>query len=376
MSIQTLMPKVANKAAGLFLRNNSLYRVLLHSASKASQPALPKGTQALQMIEAASPRPPRLTDIPVRNWPEDPSIEVSVIIPCFNVKRFVEDCVRSVSNQTTDRSFEIIAVDDGSTDNTGAILESLAHKDKRLRVIHQENRGLSGARNAGIAAARGSRLMFVDSDDLLLPDAINVLSNSFDDSRCDFVTASYKNMSEDGQSISPLYGKRTHGAPWARLYSREIWRHLEFPEHFWFEDTVQSLCIDPVWRNHYCNEPVYLYRRNSGGISKKAGASKRGLDTFWIIPELLDWNDRLGISFSQELYDRVLQQLGPLMWERTTALDRRERIALFVCASSLLKKCHAYGYQCGLGPRWKDLEAALMSGNYKMWRVAELGLIH
>lgn len=218
--------------------------------------------------------------------------------------------------------------------------------------------------------------MFVDSDDLLLPDAINVLSNSFDDSRCDFVTASYKNMSEDGQSISPLYGKRTHGAPWARLYSREIWRHLEFPEHFWFEDTVQSLCIDPVWRNHYCNEPVYLYRRNSGGISKKAGASKRGLDTFWIIPELLDWNDRLGISFSQELYDRVLQQLGPLMWERTTALDRRERIALFVCASSLLKKCHAYGYQCGLGPRWKDLEAALMSGNYKMWRVAELGLIH
>ena len=90
--------------------------------------------------------------------------KASVIVPCWNVEKWVEDAVNSVLRSSFS-DFEIIAVDDGSTDGTGAILERLAAADRRVRVVHQANRGLSGARNSGLDAARGEYVFFLDGDD-------------------------------------------------------------------------------------------------------------------------------------------------------------------------------------------------------------------
>lgn len=377
MNIRSFIPKVGNRIAGLCLRNDQLYQAFLTFAKKGTSQKLLTYSDAYNVLKNASPCPPSESPEALeRLWPKIPTVDVSVIVPCFNVEKYLRKCICSISNQITQRSFEIIAIDDGSTDSTADILSELSHKDKRIRVIHQTNEGLSGARNTGIAAAHGRLLMFVDSDDCLLPLAIDTLCDVFDNTSCDFVTASYMNMSEDGRRIMPLHGRRTHGAPWARLYSREVWRHLEFPEHYWFEDTVQNLCIEPCWRSTYCDKAVYLYRQNSSGISKRAGDSKKGLDTFWIIGELLEWNTNLGTPFSQEMYERVLRQLGPLSWERTIALNKKERIALFVCERKLLEQCREHhDYSCQTKSRWRDLEDSLIAGNYRMWCIAELGLI-
>ena len=94
--------------------------------------------------------------------------EVSVIIPVYNMEQFLEDCLNSVLAQTfTD--FEIVIVNDGSTDRSAAIVEQIAAKDNRFVILHQENMGLSEARNTGIKAARGNWITFVDSDDMLAP---------------------------------------------------------------------------------------------------------------------------------------------------------------------------------------------------------------
>jgi glycosyltransferase involved in cell wall biosynthesis len=94
---------------------------------------------------------------------------VSVIVPCFQVERYLHDAARSVLGQTWER-VELIVVDDGSTDGTPAIAERLAGSDPRVRVVRKPNGGLSSARNAGIAAAQGELLCFLDADDVLLPD--------------------------------------------------------------------------------------------------------------------------------------------------------------------------------------------------------------
>lgn len=107
------------------------------------------------MLEAASPRSAVGLKVPQRTWPETPEVDVSVIVPCYNVERFVEGCVRSITSQETSRTFEVICVDDGSTDATGEILDTLAEGDERVRVLNQANRGFSGARNAGLAEIRG-----------------------------------------------------------------------------------------------------------------------------------------------------------------------------------------------------------------------------
>ena len=105
-------------------------------------------------------------------------MKVSVVIPVYNVERYLERCVQSVQRQTY-QDVEIILVDDGSPDNSGLLCDQLAEKDPRIRVIHQENQGLSGARNTGIHNATGEYIIFMDSDDeWLLDDGLDVLMRS------------------------------------------------------------------------------------------------------------------------------------------------------------------------------------------------------
>ena len=99
--------------------------------------------------------------------------QASVIIPCWNVEKWVEDAVNSVLRSTFS-DFEVIAVDDGSTDSTGTILERLAATDQRVRVVHQSNRGLSGARNGGLDVARGEYVFFLDGDDTFEPEFLSL----------------------------------------------------------------------------------------------------------------------------------------------------------------------------------------------------------
>ena len=92
------------------------------------------------------------------------SPEISIIVPVYKVEKYLNECIDSILAQTfTD--FELILVDDGSPDNCPALCDAAAEKDSRVRVIHQQNKGLSGARNAGIDVARGNWLSFIDSDD-------------------------------------------------------------------------------------------------------------------------------------------------------------------------------------------------------------------
>ena len=99
---------------------------------------------------------------------------VSIIVPAYQAEKHLEECVRSLLNQTY-RLVEIIVVDDGSTDGTSAIVSRMADSDNRLHLITQKNCGVSSARNHGIAASRGSYLMFVDADDWIEPFAVETL---------------------------------------------------------------------------------------------------------------------------------------------------------------------------------------------------------
>ena len=99
--------------------------------------------------------------------------QASVIIPCWNVEKWVEDAVNSVLRSSFS-DFEVITVDDGSTDSTGTILERLAATDQRVRVVHQSNRGLSGARNGGLDVARGEYVFFLDADDTFEPEFLSL----------------------------------------------------------------------------------------------------------------------------------------------------------------------------------------------------------
>ncbi|MCQ2420443.1 MAG: glycosyltransferase [Clostridia bacterium] len=115
---------------------------------------------------------------------------ISVIVPVYNVAQFLPRCVDSILAQSF-RDFEVILVDDGSTDESGALCEQYAKTDSRIRVIHQENRGLSGARNTGIEHAVGAYLAFIDSDDFVPGYMLRDLLDTAEQSGADFVKGNY-----------------------------------------------------------------------------------------------------------------------------------------------------------------------------------------
>jgi len=129
---------------------------------------------------------------------------LSIIVPVFNVNAYLERCVASLLRQDLDRSdYEIILVDDGSTDGSGTLCDELAAREANIRVIHKENGGLSSARNAGIAVAGGDYIQFVDSDDYLMPSVLKGLREQIESQDLDILRYNYQNVNEAGEVFEP-----------------------------------------------------------------------------------------------------------------------------------------------------------------------------
>lgn len=124
--------------------------------------------------------------------------KLSIIIPVFNVEAYVSRCINSVLSQTyTD--FEVIIVNDGSQDKSGKIADIYAKKDNRIKVVHQENKGVSAARNAGLRESKGEYIGFVDPDDWIEPNMYSTLISLLEHENCDIVSCSWMNNDEKGK---------------------------------------------------------------------------------------------------------------------------------------------------------------------------------
>jgi len=142
---------------------------------------------------------------------------VSVVIPCYNQARFLGEAIESVLSQTY-ADFEVIVVDDGSTDDTAGVASSYAAEDARVRLISQENRGLAGARNRGLAEAGGEYVVFLDSDDRLLAGALEVgVRELASHPQCAFVSGRCRFIAADGSPILRLEQESVEGDPHVEL---------------------------------------------------------------------------------------------------------------------------------------------------------------
>lgn len=181
---------------------------------------------------------------------------VSVIIPVFNVRPYLCEALESVIHQTYG-NLEIIVVDDGSTDGSAEICDGFAQSDSRIVVIHQENRGLSAARNAGLDRATGQGIAFLDPDDAFLPDCIQIMADQMNAHRADIVVCGFSIHRTQGrmrpqriaetalrcrvidrnQSLREIVDRCINSAVWNKLYDRAVWEGLRFPEGRVYEGT-------------------------------------------------------------------------------------------------------------------------------------------
>lgn len=216
---------------------------------------------------------------------------VSIVIPVYNVAAYLEECVRSVFSQTY-RNIEVVIVDDGSTDGSGALCDRLALEDGRAVVFHKENGGLADARNYGLARCRGEWVSFVDSDDYVSPVFVEALLRAALSGRCEISAVPFGRPFKDGgpcylaeelgsaefptvmesscvQRLM-LYQKLDTGAPW-RLYRRELLGDDPFPKGLYYEDLASVYKIihrvDAVAVLDCRN--LYAYRMRSNSIIRQ-----------------------------------------------------------------------------------------------------------
>ena len=171
---------------------------------------------------------------------------ISVIIPVYNTAEQLPRCVNSVCNQTY-QELEIIIIDDGSTDGSGELCDTLARHDSRIRIIHRDNQGLSAARNTGMRSAKGEYIAFVDSDDWISPVMLETLYSTLIRNNADIAECGFSAMfSNHTQHFTGFSGKTIvadryeaiigltlwdsfYSVVWNKLYKKECTRNVSFP---------------------------------------------------------------------------------------------------------------------------------------------------
>ena len=233
-------------------------------------------------------------------------MKISVIIPVYNVEDYLKKCINSILAQNFE-DYEILLIDDGSTDNSGEICDEYANKNQQIKVIHQKNKGLGGARNTGIKAATGKYLLFVDSDDFIKSDMLNILFKTAEDTNADVVLFGADFVDEQGKTLSVrmplcnekiitkqanqflLYCKDT--CVWDKLFRRSLFieNDIYFPERIWYEDLCATAKIALYAKKTVCvQRSFYSYLQRSGSIMHVKNTD-RNIDMLTAVSEVLNF---------------------------------------------------------------------------------------
>lgn len=243
---------------------------------------------------------------------------ISVIVPIYNVQEYLPKCLDSIVNQDFN-NYEVVMINDGSTDNSRQIAQDYTAKYHNMRLIDQENQGLGGARNTGIEHAIGDYFLFVDSDDSIKIHTLSCLYQKAIQEQADMVIFDFLIVDPDGNALMTEKGYMGTGynlqqcpqlllvtpSVWNKLMHRDLFikTEIRFPPRAWYEDlrTIFKLYIFSE-KIAYINEAFYLYLKRPGSIMNTSKADR--------ICEIMDATDDL-INYYKEhhLYDKYKDEL-------------------------------------------------------------------
>ena len=254
--------------------------------------------------------------------------EVSMIVPVYQVEKYIAQCIESVLNQTF-KDFELILIDDGSKDKSGSICDLYAAKDDRILVIHTENRGAAAARNVGLDHASGRYITFIDGDDYLDEHMIARMYEEIEHSEYDMVVCDFLNLLPDEEDnfivhlqeetvngrnvLEHLKNERNYGLwtiVWNKIYKREVLENLRFPDGKYFEDEFFSNQLYLFSNQIHVIPDVLCYHRVLASSTMNTQKIENYLDLLDALQERLDIYFKYDYS-EDEIYKVLIFLLEP-----------------------------------------------------------------
>lgn len=339
---------------------------------------LPKTEDALTYLQQVAPDPDGSCWIERDSNYENRSLPLSVIVPAYNVEKYICKCLDSILDQQVSFDYEVIVVNDGSTDATAQRLEEYVQYEK-IRIIHQKNKGLSGARNAGIACSKGEYLFFVDSDDDIPSGSLDCVMRIALQNRSRLVAGSYemclrsgevqyvKRLVEQKQVVPP---RTLPGFAWGKAIHYSVFRNIQFPEGYWFEDSVMTQIVHPICGNSLdaVSTVCYRYYSNDTGITATAKGKIKSVDSLWITMRLLEERKKYGLTYTDASYAHFLSMVK-LTYQRTKYLGVQIAQCIFVVQRTLLDRYYN-GYQISNDYRKQKIQDALRENDFRKYILA------
>lgn len=351
--------------------------------------SMDEGT-AINIIRSVSPDPEGKPDYSCE--PLMPGLDLSVIIPVYNHLDVISACIESVLDQQTKYTFELLLIDDGSTDGAQDLVEKYSDC-QNVRIFHQSNGGIASARNAGICRARGRYLMFVDCDDTVRPDIVETLMRTAYEKDSDIVIGAHElvkmsrgcvtgvlpNIDPDLNLLGYKNGDEIMnyaGLPWAKVYKRELFEKIRFFPGYWYEDTIIQGLIFLLCRNYsYVPYVVYEYVWNESNFShiqdnKKKGSAKTA-DRYWLLCAIAKHYEALGLPLDARFYTMLLKHVSTYYFSTIAAMPEEFVEAMFIAARSLLLKYRPSG-KTRLPFMLRETEKAIINGDIAHWKLCSI----
>ncbi len=314
--------------------------------------------------------------------PDD--LDASIIVPAYNAESHVKECLDSAVAQATNYRYEILVVDDGSGDGTPPAIVDGYRDHKDVTVIRTVNAGVATARNHAIAVARGGKyLLFLDSDDRLATNSVELLVGAAEREQADIVQGGYDVIDTAGGVIEHVRYEacsqprlderttRTSGYPWGKAIRRTLFEKVRFPDGMDFEDTIFALVIFPLCGRYVAlSESVYDYRDNPCGITRKLVGRQSALDAYWLVPLLLEQRERLAMPVDANLFNKVQNQFGQLLWARLSGQDSRIKQATFLAACAVVNDLRSRVEMTSEALEYPNLDFIFREYRYDLWSYA------
>jgi hypothetical protein len=303
--------------------------------------------------------------------------DLEIIIPAYNVEQYIDQCLQSVLNQRSKYKCLVVVINDGSTDGTRQHLANYENCPD-IEIIDQKNAGLAAARNAALRHIRGRYVTFVDSDDWLLPGAIDTLMDTAIKHDADIVEGCFRLFS--GERFYPGYSHpfevsdhwtgQLQGYACGKVLRAELFAHVCFPEGYLFEDTLMTLILFPRCRRIVTiPDDIYVYRFNPVGITATAGLSPRAVESLLVTVQLMEDGAASGQQTSQLDYENFLQNEVPNTFCTIFSLHNPSvNHHVFSVCCRLLRQYYE-GYTTS-DPHLQPLEHALRTKDYRACMLA------
>lgn len=353
---------------------------------RKKHPVSKNSKDALELINRTYPRlnsKPNYFNLSIKN-----EIDLSIVIPVYNYADIIEKNIDAILNQKTKYNYQVIIVDDGSTDGAADIIRQYQDNPK-VKLVFQQNAGIGAARNTGINAADGRYLMFIDCDDIVHEEIVEVLMNKAYSEDYDMVMCAH-NLSKERNgkvyqvvpNIYPSYNLMGYkngdeimnlaGLPWGKVYKRELWNNVRFFPGYWYEDTIIQFLIFTKCNSYaYIPKVEYEYKWYEKNFSHVQGDSSRikTIDCYWILIEILNHYEEIGLSHNDALYTLVLRHISAYYYNSIKGLDDSLVEALFVLAREIYKE-YKPQHKVKLPFMLRQVEKAFENKDIELWKIA------